>query len=193
MGLARRGPGRIGGHRWSVPEWQASSCPEGGGGCSEGPGEKTGTRATSLVLHHAQGGFRPPPRPSKPLPLSWPLPCLPKAEVSSPLLHGVLGRAGDWAVLALALGIWEPGWPWGCRAPSVPTHTPRLWPGTRIRVPTKSWPSWTDDLSMGPLVSGSCPLDKGRTSCPQRLAPPTSSRVPEELGTQKLDLGALAL
>lgn len=30
-------------------------------------------------------GFRPPPGPSKLLPLSWPLPCLPGAEVSSPL------------------------------------------------------------------------------------------------------------
>lgn len=39
-------------------------------------------------------------------------------------------------------------------------------------------------------MSGSCPLDKGRTSCPQRpssLVPPTSSRVPKELNTQGLD------
>lgn len=36
-------------------------------------------------------------------------------------------------------------------------------------------------------MSGFCPLDKGRTSCPQRLSslvPPTSSRVPKKLSTQ---------
>lgn len=37
-------------------------------------------------------GFRPPPGPSKPLPLSWPLPCLPRAKVSSPLLQLSTGQ-----------------------------------------------------------------------------------------------------
>lgn len=38
-------------------------------------------------------GFRSPPGPSKLLPLSWPLPCLPEAEVSSPLPGLAVDRA----------------------------------------------------------------------------------------------------
>lgn len=148
------GPGSPG--AW--PHWQArvsgAWCPasrlvpaEGGVGCSEGPGEKTGTRGPQPGPLLRRVGFRPSPRPSKPLPLSWPLPCLPRAKVSSPLLQLSTKQGQELGCWGIGLRVLEARQPWGCQCPPVPTHTPWIWPRSRLRVPTKLWLNWTDVLS----------------------------------------------
>lgn len=133
--------------------------------------------------------FRPPPGPSKLLPLSWPLPCLPGAEVSSP--HPRLRSRLGAELGCFASGVLVTGSS-GHRGLPVLPCTPWLWKEALSegchQILDRQFPM--ERKSKQSLVSESCPLDKGRTSCPQRpssLVPPTSSRVPKELSTQGLD------
>lgn len=133
-------------------------------------------------------GFRPSLRPSKLLPLSWPLPCLPRAEVSSTLL-GLVSPRSETGYGAVALRVLGPGVPWACPGPPVPILTSQVWfwalnevlhqrPAQSRRYFLGGW----DGKPLGSLLSGSCPTDKGRTSCPQRPSslhfplPPRSQR-----------------
>lgn len=97
MGLTLWGPGRIGGHGSLVPSQKAEVSVALA--LQEEGAAQMGLERKQELSPPAQSsttpfGFRPPPGPSKLLPLSWPLPCLPGAEVSSPLPGLALVKAG---------------------------------------------------------------------------------------------------
>lgn len=70
---------------WPVPALREEWAAQRGLGRKQEPRPPAWSSTTRV-------GFRPSPRPSKPLPLSWPLPRLPRAKVSSPLLQLSTGQ-----------------------------------------------------------------------------------------------------
>ena len=91
-------------------------------------------------------------------------------------------------MVTLALRAWEP---WGRQGSPAPTHTPWLWSGPRVRVPTKTWPNQTDDLSpLGRETHGAnwclgpAHLTKGGRPVPRDLPPCSSHFLQDPRGTQ---------